>query len=317
MKSSSFKSGRTILPLIVPLLMASITNCALAKDPETCQRVRLADTGWTDLAVTNAVATTLLSALGYKPELMRVSVPISFVGLSKKQIDVSLGYWRPNQDEALAPYVKDKSVTVLQPANLTGAKSSLAVPTYEYEAGLKNLKDLPKYYKELDGKIYGIEAGSSANKVLQKMIASNAYGLGKFTLVESSESAMLVAVKRAIQAKRWVVFWGWEPHPMNDEIQMTYLNSDEASAHGATVYTLTSEGYADRCPNVGKLVSNLHFDLKMENQLMAPVLKGERAPDVVKAYLKKHPELVSRWIDGVSTFDGGDAQQAVSATLAN
>ncbi|MBU7435861.1 glycine betaine ABC transporter substrate-binding protein [Paraburkholderia fungorum] len=314
--SSILKSARLALPLIFPALMASASTSVFAKDPETCQRVRIADTGWTDLAVTNAVASTLLSALGYKPELMRVSVPISFVGLSKKQVDVSLGYWRPNQEDALAPYLKDKTVTVLQPANLVGAKSSLAVPTYEYEAGLKNLKDLPNYYKELDGKIYGIEAGSSANKLLQNLIATNSYGLGKFQLIESSESAMLVAVKRAIQAKRWIVFWGWEPHPMNDEIQMTYLASNEASAHDATVYTLTSEGYADRCSNAAKLFSNLHFDLKMENQLMAPVLKGEQPQVVVKAYMKQHPQLVSQWINGVSTFDGEDAQKAVSAALA-
>ncbi|CAB3776352.1 glycine betaine ABC transporter substrate-binding protein [Paraburkholderia caffeinilytica] len=65
---------------------------------------------------------------------------------------------------------------------------------YEGDAGLKSCKDLARYYDKLDGKIYGIESGSSANNGLRKLIASNACGLGEFTLVASSDASMLAAV---------------------------------------------------------------------------------------------------------------------------
>ncbi len=61
------------------------------------------------------------------------SVPISFAGLKSKQLDVSLGYWWPVQKKAITPFVDAKSINVLQPPNLTGARATFAVPTYEYD----------------------------------------------------------------------------------------------------------------------------------------------------------------------------------------
>ena len=76
------------------------------------------------------------------------------------------------------------------------------------------------------------------------MIDTNQYGAGGFKLVESSEAGMLVTVERAIREKKWVVFLGWEPHPMNIQISMNYLSGGDASFgpnYGeARVYTLTA-----------------------------------------------------------------------------
>ena len=88
------------------------------------------------------------------------------------------------------------------------AKATFAVPTYEYDAGLKTFADIAGHRAELDGKIYGIEPGSSANAAIQKMIATNQFGLGGFKLIESSEAGMLVTVDRAVRDKKWVVFLG-------------------------------------------------------------------------------------------------------------
>ncbi|MFP3533981.1 glycine betaine ABC transporter substrate-binding protein, partial [Burkholderia sp. SIMBA_042] len=96
-----------------------------------------------------------------------------------------------------------------------------------YDKGLKDFADIVKFKKELDGKIYGIEPGSSANAAIQKMIANNQFGLGGFKLIESSEAGMLVSVDRAIREKKWVVFLGWEPHPMNIQIDMKYLTGSD------------------------------------------------------------------------------------------
>jgi glycine betaine/proline transport system substrate-binding protein len=298
------------------LAFSLMLTAAHAQDAQTCKQLRFADIGWTDLTVTNALATAMLRPLGYTTSPVRVSVPISFVGLQKKQVDESLGYWWPNEEAAIKPYVADKSIMVLPTPNLDGAMSSLAVPTYEAEAGLKSYKDLARYYDKLGGKIYGIESGSSANNGLRKLIASNAYGLGKFTLVESSEASMLAAVNRAVRMKQWIVFWGWQPHPMNEDIQMTYLQSDESSARAARVYTAVASDFMTRCPNAARLISNLQFSVPMESQLMGKVSQGDDANRVALGYLKQHPEVVSRWTAGVKTFDGGDASKAVAASLA-
>ncbi len=292
---------------------------AFAQDPASCRDVRFADIGWTDITSTTALASTVFEGLGYQPTTTVASVPISFAGLKSRQIDVSLGYWWPVQEKALAPFVQAKSIDVLQPPNLSGAKATLAVPSYEYEAGLKTFQDIAKHRAELDGKIYGIEPGSSANAKIQKMIDSNQYGLGGFKLIESSEAGMLVTVQRATREKKWVVFLGWEPHPMNIEMSMNYLAGGDdvfGPNYGeARVYTLTATDFMSRCPNAGKLIGNLHFTTQLENQVMQGVMNKEKPSEVAKAWLKKNPQVLDSWLAGVKTYDGKDGLPAVKAYL--
>ena len=292
---------------------------AFAQDPASCRDVRFADIGWTDITSTTALASTVFEGLGYQPTTTVASVPISFAGLKSRQIDVSLGYWWPVQEKALAPFVESKSIDVLQPPNLSGAKATLAVPSYEYEAGLKTFQDIAKHRAELDGKIYGIEPGSSANAKIQKMIDSNQYGLGGFKLIESSEAGMLVTVQRATREKKWVVFLGWEPHPMNIEMSMNYLAGGDdvfGPNYGeARVYTLTATDFMSRCPNAGKLIGNLHFTTQLENQVMQGVMNKEKPSEVAKAWLKKNPQVLDSWLAGVKTYDGKDGLPAVKAYL--
>ena len=106
---------------------------------------------------------------------------------------------------------------------------------------------------------------------------------------------------------------------MNTNFQMAYLTGgDEVfgpNFGGATVYTNVRAGYAAECPNAGKLISNLKFSLPMENQIMDAILKGEDANAAAKAWLKANPDAVTPWLEGVTTFDGGDAAAAVKSAL--
>jgi glycine betaine/proline transport system substrate-binding protein len=223
------------------------------------------------------------------------------------------------QEKAVQPFIDAKQIDKLDPPNLSGAKATLAMPSYEYDAGLKTFQDIAKHKDELDGKIYGIEPGSSANAQIQKMIDTNQYGLGGFKLVQSSEAGMLVTVDRAVRDKKWVVFLGWEPHPMNIQIKMNYLSGGDAvfgpNYGEARVYTLTNPDFLARCPNAGKLVSNLRFTTQLENQLMIPVMAKVRPADAAKDYLKKNPQVLDAWLAGVKTVDGKDGLPAVKQYL--
>jgi glycine betaine/proline transport system substrate-binding protein len=54
----------------------------------------------------------------------------------------------------------------------------------------------------------------------------------------------------------------------------------------------------------------------MEGAMMAPVLKDGADPkETARAWLKANPDAVKPWLEGVTTFDGGDAAAAVSAAL--
>ena len=178
------------------------------------------DIGWTDVTATTAVFSASLKRIGYKPTITVLSVPVAYASLKNKDLDVFLGNWMPAQEADRRPYVKDGSVEVGR-ANLTGAKYTLAVPTYTYQAGLKSFADIAHFAPQLHAAIYGIEPGNDGNRLVLSMIKQNLFGLGSFRLIESSEQGMLAEVERAVRAHQPIVFLGWDPHPMNMRFDMT------------------------------------------------------------------------------------------------
>jgi glycine betaine/proline transport system substrate-binding protein len=301
------------------LAVAISAGAAAAADPESCKTVRFSDVGWTDITATTALASVVLKALGYEPEVQVLAVPVTYASLKNKDIDVFLGNWMPTMEADLKPYVDDGSVEVTG-VNLEGAKYTLAVPKYAFDAGLKDYKDIATFKDQLDGKIYGIEPGNDGNRLILGMIENDQFGLKDFELVESSEAGMMSAVAKATRNNEPIVFLGWEPHPMNTNFEIAYLAGGDdvfgPNYGGATVYTNVRAGYASECPNAGKLISNLKFELTMENEIMGAILdKGEDPQAAATAWLKAHPETLDAWLEGVTTFDGGDAKAAVGAAL--
>ncbi|KRV63943.1 MULTISPECIES: choline ABC transporter substrate-binding protein [Pseudomonas] len=301
--------------LLLATTMALAGQAAQAED-EACATVKLADPGWTDIAVTNGVASFLLDSLGYQAKVDTLSVPITYGGLRDGQVDAFLGNWMPAQQGFHDQFIASGQVTRLA-KNLEGTEFTLAVPTYVYNAGVKNFADLQKHADQFNHKVYGIGSGAPANQSIQKMIGGNEFGLGDWKLVESSEQAMLAEVGRAVKRERWIVFLGWTPHPMNVKYDMKYLaGGDKYFGSTGSVYTVTRNGYAQQCPNSAKLLANLSFDLKMENAIMAEVLeKNVKNADAVKAWIKANPQVLGKWLDGVKARDGGDALAAVQAKL--
>ncbi|HUF87613.1 MAG TPA: choline ABC transporter substrate-binding protein [Thermohalobaculum sp.] len=284
-----------------------------------CDQVRFSDVGWTDITATTAATTFVLDALGYETDIKVLSVPVTYASLKNKDLDVFLGNWMPTMEGDVRPYLEDGSVESIG-VNLEGAKYTLAVPKYTYEAGLQSFADIAKFKDELDGNIYGIEPGNDGNRLILDMIEQDAFGLKGFSLRESSEQGMLAQVGRAVQRNEHIVFLGWEPHPMNANFDMAYLEGGDdwfgPDYGGATVYTNVRAGYVDACPNVGQFLKNLKFSLEMENEIMSAILDdGEDPREAAKAWLAENRDVLDGWLEGVTTKDGGDAVAAVEAAL--
>jgi len=297
-------------------LAALISGPALAVDPESCSEVNFSDVGWTDITTTTSIAKQVLTALGYEVDLKVLSVPVTFASLEKGDIDVFLGNWIPAQSGAIQPYLDKGSIEQLA-VNLEGTKYTLAVPTYVWDAGLKTYADIPAFADALNNTIYGIEPGNEGNTYLVGLTEKDAFGLGEFKVVESSEQGMLAQVRRAYEKEQPVVFLGWEPHPMNANFSLKYLTGGEEFFGGeGVVYTVTRKGYAEECPNVGALLKNMKFSLPMENEIMGKILDDGEDPDAATlAWLKANPTALDGWFAGVTTIDGGDAAAAVKGAL--
>ncbi|OUS33139.1 glycine/betaine ABC transporter substrate-binding protein ['Osedax' symbiont bacterium Rs2_46_30_T18] len=284
-----------------------------------CDKVRFSDVGWTDITATTAVASEIVSALGYQTSTQLLSVPVTYTSLANNDIDIFLGNWMPTMEADIAKYREAGTVETVR-ANLVGAKYTLAVPKYVFDGGVKSFADLAKYKDNFKGKIYGIEPGNDGNRLIQDMIDKNAFDLKGFKLVESSEAGMISQVSRAAKREQWVAFLGWAPHPMNANIDMEYLSGGDdyfgPNYGGASVFTNVRKGYVQDCPNVGQLVQNLSFSLEMENEIMGAILDDGKKPAVAaKTWLQSNQGVLDSWLKGVTTKDGGDALKAVKASL--
>ncbi|MGY2575555.1 choline ABC transporter substrate-binding protein [Vibrio sp. C8] len=301
------------------ITLAAATMLSFNTYANTCETVRFADVGWTDITATTAVTTELLKGLGYQTKTDLLSVPVTYSSMANGDIDVFLGNWMPTMEGDIAKYRDAGTVETIR-ANLEGAKYTLAVPKYVYDAGVTSFADIAKHADQFKDRIYGIEPGNDGNRLIQSMIDSNAFDLKGFKLVESSEAGMVSQVKRAVRRNEWIAFLGWAPHPMNSNVEMEYLAGGDdyfgPNYGGANVYTNVRKDYVAQCPNVGQLLNNLSFSLDMENVLMEAILNDKKQPSkAAQEWLRANPEAIEQWLKKVTTKDGKPAIEAVTAYL--
>jgi glycine betaine/proline transport system substrate-binding protein len=303
--------------LLLSACILLLPSAAIAAEPETCRTVRLAEPGWNDLTFTTGVTSVILNSLGYKAESNLLGLDIIYQSLKNKDLDVFMGYWDPAMVSYYQTFKDDGSVETVH-QNLEGAKYTFAVPQYVYDSGVHDIADLAKFADKFEEKMYGIEPGS--NQLMFDIVADKKFKLDGWEVVESSEQGMLTQVDKAVRRKDWIVFQGWAPHPMNNDFPLAYLTGGDAyygpDLGAATVHTQVRKGYMAECPNVAKLLSNITFDIPLENEGMGFLIRDSMpAADAAKKALKAHPDYLDAWLAGVTTVDGKDALPAVKEAL--
>ncbi|TVS00030.1 MAG: choline ABC transporter substrate-binding protein [Rhodobacteraceae bacterium] len=301
----------------LPILAAA--TLAAAPALADCPSVTFSDVGWTDITATTAVATTILDALGYETNTLVLSVPVTYTSMANGDVDIFLGNWMPTMEADIAPYREAGTVDTVR-RNLEGAKYTLATNAAGAELGITDFAAIAAQAEALGNRIYGIEPGNDGNRLILDMIEDDAFGLGGFELVESSEQGMLAQVARADRRGEPVVFLGWEPHPMNANFEMTYLEGGDdwfgPDLGGAEVYTNTRAGLVEECPNLGAFLNNLEFTLEMENEIMAAILDDGMEPGAAaRMWLDANRDAIAPWLVGVTTLDGDEALDVVLAAL--
>ncbi|UWQ91625.1 choline ABC transporter substrate-binding protein [Rhodobacteraceae bacterium M382] len=301
--------------LLATVVGFSVLTAGLAN--ASCQTVRMAEPGWTDLALTTGVASVLLQGLGYTPETNVLGTTVIYESMINKDLDVFLGYWDPAMTIYFAPYVQGQEIETVH-QNLQDAKFTFAVPKYVHDAGITDFSDLASQAEKFGNTFYGIEPGG--NGQMLEVVETNAFGLGDWKVVESSEQGMLAQVRRAISREEWVVFLGWAPHPMNVEFDIEYLTGGDdyfgPNFGAATVNTQVRAGYMQDCPNVGQLLRQLEFTVQLESEGMGYIINdGEDPDDAAQRLITKYPDLLVGWLDNVKTADGAPGLPAVRSHL--
>lgn len=297
-------------------LLAGTGTAAAQDDGASCDTVRLEQVNWTGVTAKTETLAFVLQELGYETDIITASVPIMFQSLARNERDAFLGLWLPTQRSMITEYMKKGEIDIVG-VNLDGAKYTVGVPKYVYEQGITHFKDLDKHKKKFGGKIYGIEAGNDGNKIIKSMIKDDAYGLGDWELVPSSSAGMLAQVGRKTKNDEPIAHLAWEPHPMNLKYNTRYLAGGAEywgpNKGGATVYTMTRQGYGWECPNVGQLLENFTFTLTEQNKMGDYVLNQDMDyAEAGRKLIRNKPEVLDRWFNqggkyttnGVTTRDG-------------
>ena len=206
-----------------PLALALVIGTARAAEPASCQKIRMADVGWTDNTAQNGLFNVVVTPFGYKTKIDVLDLPVILEGLKSKKLDLFLDNWLPSNEDGTKPYRDAHTIDELPP-DLTDAPYGPVVPNYVAEAGVKDIKDLGPNAEKFGGKFYGIEPGNDGNKIVQKAIDDPKNDMQGFKLVESSEQGMLAQAQRAMAKKQWIVFLGWAPHPVMAKMPITYLS---------------------------------------------------------------------------------------------
>ncbi|MBI2711429.1 MAG: choline ABC transporter substrate-binding protein [Bdellovibrio sp.] len=312
------RNARLVQELFAILVAFFIVQNAFA-NPAQCKKIRFSDVGWTDISATTALASVILDAMGYETKTTQLSVPVTFVSLKNKDLDIFLGNWMPSMAADIAPYQKDGSVETVSTL-LKGAKYTVAVPKYVYEAGVHSVADLNRNSDRFQRKIYGIEPGNDGNRHIQKMISDGAFGLSSWKLIESSEQAMLMQVLQAAKRKQWIAFLGWEPHPMNQKLEMVYLEGGDAyfgpNKGNSTVYINSRKNYSAECPQVAAFLKKYTMSVESENVLMGMILDQKMDPKAAaKKWIQGNWNHVEPWLRDLKALNGESAVVAVKRAI--
>lgn len=279
--------------------------------------VRLVQQPWEDLIVENQIVSDVLTALGYRPQIQDLAVPLGAQSLATAQADAYLGNWWPSQQPTFQQYLGRGQVSVAG-TMVTGTEYAPAVPDYVAQRyHIRSLADLAAHGADFDHKILGIEPGTPGNQVILDAIKKNAYGLGKWQLVQSSTPAMLAEVSRHVAKQQPVAFLGWSPHWMNVQWKLVYLADPRHVWPGAgEIRVLTRKNLAKDNPDLARFFSQIRIDKDTASTWIYQYDKDKTpANQIAHTWIRAHQNVVAGWLTGVKGLDGKPAAAVVASKL--
>lgn len=285
-----------------------VTMAAMQGTAYADKSIHFGYASWPGVTVKTKVVTNLLESMGYETEETSGGQIIVLSSLPD-EIDVVMEAWRPVRNELLSEIMEDGKVTEVS-QNLTNATSTtLTVPDYVYQAGVRSMRDLEKFADRFDRTIYTIDAGGAVNRSVSDAIDNNMYNLGNWEDEPASTSVMLAQVKDMIAREEWVVFTGWKPHWMNAVFDLKFLDDPEAMFAGSKeatgVYTMANTQFLKENPNVARFLRNFIVTSQVQSQWIYRYgYEGNDADVVARNWISDNLEQVEGWLEGVYTADG-------------
>lgn len=255
-------------------------------------KITIGQINWPEnVAVTN-MWKAILEDKGYDVELKLVGMGPQMASLDKGDLDIAPEVWLPVQDKSYYEKYKD-SVNFAEDPWYENGKVGLAVPKYMDE--INSIKDLNENKEKFDGKITGFEAGAGTMKVTKDVIKD--YNLD-YELVDSSEAAMISAIKKAVKNEEPIVAPLWTPHYIFSEVDLKFLD-DPKKTYGETekIYMASREGFNEDFKKVSKWMKNWHLNDAQLGELMIAVKENEDNPlKGAQKWVDENQDIVKKWM---------------------
>lgn len=300
--------------------LAIAVFCIIAPLSAHAQPVKFGVPPWPGVTVKTEVVAQILEAIGYESKQVEVSAVMVYNGLTTGDVDAYLASWIPLQNELFNP-LNEKNAFEIVGTNLDEAGVSLAVPNYVWDAGVRSIADLAPNADKFENTIYSIEVGSGMQTSTEKIIDNNVANLGDWKMLCSPVPAMIKAVQDKIKHKQWVVFHGWRPHWMNFQMDMKFLTGvpgTEGLVNESIVYTLASNDFKDRFPQVHTFLKNLYISGHTQSEWINEYGFKEQAPETVaKKWIKNNMKTIAPWLKGVKAANGKPAMEVLRKAIAS
>ena len=176
------------------------------------QTIKVADVGWDSVKLNNAIIKIVgEKSFGYTVNEVPGSTPIIHEALKNGEVDVVLEEWTSN----IPSYVPDleKGLFVELGLNFDDNYQGFYIPKYTKEKypELKTVQDLKGKSSLFGSKIYGGIPGWEITSIMEKKVKVNNLDKEFEYIIPGSNAAMDTTVISALDDKKDIVFYYWEP----------------------------------------------------------------------------------------------------------
>ncbi|KUP08300.1 glycine/betaine ABC transporter [Bacillus coahuilensis m2-6] len=245
---------------------------------------------WAENVAVSNMWKVVLEEKGYEVKLTELEKAGVWTSVAEGDVDIAPEAWLPFTDEPFYKEYKDSIIT--GDSWYEGTGLGIAVPTYMSE--VTTLEDLSNVSSELDGKIFGIEAGTSLMDISGTMLEE--YNLD-YELVQSSEPAMLTELKKAMDDESPVAVTLWNPHWAFAEYDIKYLE-DPRGVYGEpdNIHYLAREGFDKDYPEVFDAFEAWELNDDQLGTLMK-YIEDSSPEEGAKKWVEENQDLITSWME--------------------
>lgn len=256
---------------------------------------------WARETISTYMLANLLEQVGYNVDVRQVEAGPMFSSVADGSADFHTSAWLPATHAAYWEQYEDDLVLVNEV--LDKAPLALTVPSYVEDVNsIEDLKTNEAFGESVGWQIVGIDGGAGIMENTRKALEE--YGLDKWNLTTSSESAMLAALQSAIKNEEPIVVPLWKPHWAFGAMDLKMLADPKEiyGGEGDQIYTVARVGLKEDAPRAYKVLEQYSESYEMLEEMMPKVYVDEQdVEDVVQEFIDNNPELVAKWLDGIPT----------------